>query len=106
VLTWLFFGWLYAGLPLPERINNASLQAICDTVRPKIHRHGGGLIDGVTPYYFSAATLTTLGDGDVSPALDDWKGQTLVVLEAAFGLVAWGCFVTLLVQTLQRRPDY
>ena len=103
VMVWLFFGWLYAGLPVPKRFESRAFSVARTAARPSIITSSGRPLRGFAPFYFSAVTLTTLGYGDVSPALDDWKSQAMVVTEATFGLIAWSALVAILLQTLQQR---
>jgi hypothetical protein len=54
-----------------------------------------GFFDAV---YFSAATFTALGFGDIVPLT--MAGKVLVVVEAGFGYFMWGLLIAIIAQRL------
>jgi uncharacterized protein YjbI with pentapeptide repeats len=58
---------------------------------------------GLTPYYFSLVTMTTLGYGDVLPASD--AAQLLVMLEVLMGYLMLGGLLSLFASKMGRRAD-
>jgi voltage-gated potassium channel Kch len=57
----------------------------------------------VAPFYFSVATLTTLGYGDVLPA--SAAAQTLAVIEVVIGYIALGGLLSIFANKMGRRAD-
>lgn len=100
IAVWLTFGWLYAGLPIPSQLDGTRLDAVLDDIRePLVMKEVERT--SFTPFYLSALSLVTVGYG--TPVEGAWLAEVLTVLEAVLGVIAWGCFVTLLFQTFPRR---
>jgi hypothetical protein len=100
ILTWMTFGWIYAGLPLP-RFGRAAEIGLIERFRPKMvfgDNSDKVRMSDFTPYYFSAVTLTTLGFGDIHPDLSDWRAEAYVTVEVFTGYVFLSLFVALFFQ--------
>jgi hypothetical protein len=98
VATWLFFGWVYSGFPIPGRESS-----FATSLSPELVIGEGTEVSRVSrfmPFYLSAVTLTTLGYGDVHPKISDWKAQLYVTIEAFLGYFFLGLLVSLLVERL------
>lgn len=58
---------------------------------------------GVTPYYFSVVTLTSLGYGDISPHTP--SGQVAAMAEVVLGYIMLGGLLSILTNKMSRRAD-
>lgn len=83
--TWLVFALLYTSLPVTFKVGDNVV--------------GLSLGDAM---YFSAVTITTLGYGDISPAITDGLARFLVGAEAVAGVVVLGVFIDRLVREQPR----
>ena len=54
-----------------------------------------------TPFYYSIATYTTLGFGDVTPG--HWMGEVIISLEVIAGYLTLGLLVSILANKVARR---
>jgi hypothetical protein len=63
--------------------------------------YDGGSGSGLSPFYFSIVTYTTLGFGDIKPA--SWPGELLVVCEVILGYTTLGLLLAILANRVARR---
>lgn len=106
LVVWGLFGILYARYPVPRSLEGTVVEHVLVGCAPMLRDSRGQPARFETwfaPFYFSAATLTTLGYGDFTPALDDWCAQVYVSIEAFMGYVFLGVFVSLLLQNVLPR---
>jgi len=88
-------------MSLPTFLEETKVGAGLEALAPELHLNSITLGEDptwFTPFYFSTVCLTTLGFGDVTPALSDWKAEIYVATEALAGYVLLAVFVSLLVQ--------
>jgi hypothetical protein len=56
---------------------------------------------GLSPFYYSVVTYTTLGFGDITPS--HWVGEVIVIAEVVLGYVTLGLLLSILATKVARR---
>lgn len=97
-VIWLFFGFIYAGYPLPSSLENTPVGDLLCWFSPEIDWQGVNPPESpFRPYYFSAVTMTTLGFGDITPTPRDWKAQVYICIQVFLGYLLLGMFIGILI---------
>jgi uncharacterized protein YjbI with pentapeptide repeats len=102
ILTiWLAFAYLYADLPRPVSAVTAWLEPLANWLSPHIPWSEGPLTRAdLSPFYASAATMTSLGFTDVISGPLPLKAQIYVSTQSALALVLLGALITVLLQNI------
>jgi hypothetical protein len=101
LLIWFAFGSLYAGYPLPSRLEGTRLGSALQFVGPQINWTFNGRTTRCTdPYYCSAVIMLGLSDmiGDLQAGK---KAQIYACVQAILGYLFLAVFVVLLLQYIR-----